>query len=211
MPAGIPADAQQGRVVEVYDGDTLMVDIDDTIQTVRLLGIDTPETRETDKGPVECYGSESSDYVRRLVGDRTVWLERDVSDRDADNGLPRYVWVVAHEGDRAYMVNEHLVRQGYAIISPRPPDRVYDTRFAEAQDAAIAAHAGLWAACGGADTPLAPPPTATSTVLDPLITECGAFGTYDEVNAYYASRPDAQPFLDPNADGRACEVWFGVG
>lgn len=44
-----------------------------------------------------------------------------------------------------------------------------------------------------------------------LVTECAAFGSFaEEANAYYAANSAAQPFLDPNLDGRACEVFFGV-
>jgi hypothetical protein len=42
------------------------------------------------------------------------------------------------------------------------------------------------------------------------ITDCSPFATYDEAQIYYADHPEAAPYIDPNYDGRACEVWFGV-
>ena len=88
------------------------------------------------------------------------------------------------------------------VVSTYAPDVEHVERFTEAQDAATEEQLGLWAACGGADTPLGP--TAA------LITDCGAFGSFEEAQDYYAANPAAQPDLDPNADGRACEVYFGV-
>ncbi|MCC7024979.1 MAG: hypothetical protein IT338_19265 [Thermomicrobiales bacterium] len=41
--------------------------------------------------------------------------------------------------------------------------------------------------------------------------DCSAFATYEEAQNYLASNPGAAPIIDPNYDGRACEVWFGVG
>jgi hypothetical protein len=44
-----------------------------------------------------------------------------------------------------------------------------------------------------------------------LVTDCAAFSDYDEAQAYYADNPDAQPYIDPDVDGLACEVFFGRG
>ncbi len=46
---------------------------------------------------------------------------------------------------------------------------------------------------------------------DQLITECSLFADYDEAQAYYADTPEAQPYIDPDFDGQACEVFFGRG
>ncbi len=43
-----------------------------------------------------------------------------------------------------------------------------------------------------------------------LTTDCAAFASFEEAQAYYAANPGAQPNLDPNGDGRACEIFFGV-
>ncbi len=49
------------------------------------------------------------------------------------------------------------------------------------------------------------------TEVPALITECVVFGSFDEANTYYVAHPEAQPFLDPNFDGRAREIYFGIG
>lgn len=57
----------------------------------------------------------------------------------------------------------------------------------------------------GSNTENAPTPVPT------LVTGCEAFTNFDEANAYYAAYPESQPYLDPDFDGLACEVFFGVG
>lgn len=44
-------------------------------------------------GGVQCYGREASDYTKRRLLGKTVWLERDVSDRDRSGRFLRYVWL----------------------------------------------------------------------------------------------------------------------
>lgn len=210
----IPADATEAEVVEVVDGDTIKVrDAEGgraaETETVRLIGIDTPETRDPND-PGECYGAEATAYSRSLFPEGgTVWLEHDVSDTDRYDRLLRYVWIEDDGG--AYLANELLVREGYAVVSTYPPDVKHVERLTDAQDAATDEQAGLWAECGGADTPLdlAAEPTPTE-VVEPLVTECGVFGSFEEAQDYYADNPDAAPDLDPNGDGRACEIYFGV-
>ncbi len=65
-------------------------------------------------------------------------------------------------------------------------------------------------------TPTPRPATAIPTRVPktptpaPLVTQCGAFTTYEAAQDYYRAHRDAQLYLDPNGDGRACEVWFGI-
>src|SRR3712207_5109761 len=79
-PRGIPNDAESATVREIVDGDTFRVTLEDgTKDTVRLIGIDTPETRSPGD-PVECYGPEASEQLAKLLRTgREVWLETDVS------------------------------------------------------------------------------------------------------------------------------------
>jgi micrococcal nuclease len=64
-PRGIPRAATLATVRKVVDGDTLRVTLNDGTQTtVRLIGIDTPETKDPDE-PVGCFGPEASARIRR--------------------------------------------------------------------------------------------------------------------------------------------------
>lgn len=136
------------RVERVVDGDTVKLS---NGQVVRYIGIDTPETVHPSL-PVQCYGIEASDKNRSLVEGKEVKLEKNVSETDKYGRLLRYVWL----GN--LMVNEMLVRDGYAKSSTYPPDVKYQDRFLTAQRLAQNEQKGLW---GDVCNP--PQPTATQT------------------------------------------------
>ncbi len=221
VPDGVPDGAMEAKVLRIVDGDTIDVGISGHTVRVRLIGIDTPETKDPND-PVECYGAEATTHTTGMLGGRTVWLEKDVSEIDRYERLLRYVWVVPKSGGAAYFANEQLVRDGYAMASRFPPDVKYAERLRDAERDARDAGRGLWDVCGGADTPLEPTatprprpsatprPRSTPTPKPALIAECGGFGSFEEANVYYRAHPEVQPSIDPNGDGRACEIFFGV-
>lgn len=124
----------KAKVVRVVDGDTIKLE---TGEVVRYIGIDTPETVHPSK-PIQCYGKEASDKNKELVEGKEIKLEKDVSETDKYNRLLRYVWL----GDM--LVNEYLVREGYAQSSSYPPDVKYQNKFIEAQKLAKEENKGLW-------------------------------------------------------------------
>lgn len=149
------------EVVEVIDGDTIKVRLDGTVVTVRLIGVDTPETVDP-REPVMCYGREATAFTREMIeraGNR-VLLEKDVSETDRYGRLLRYVWLEHPDGRR--MLNYELVAQGYAQVATYPPDVRYADWFLQAQREAREQGRGLWGACGEfgvpAATPTPPPP-----------------------------------------------------
>ncbi len=155
-PAGIPPSADRAEVLAVTDGDTISVRIEgeEDREPVRLIGIDTPEKPGGNRPP-ECYGAEASRRTATMMPPGAeVFLERDTTNRDRYDRLLRYVWYVDAGDGRAVLANETLVREGYAIARTYPPDDLYADRLARAEDAAQARDVGLWATCGGADTPL---------------------------------------------------------
>ena len=138
-------------VVNVIDGDTIKID---TGETVRYIGIDTPETVHPSK-PVQCYGKEASVKNQQLVEGKVVELEKDVSEKDQYGRLLRYIWI----GDS--LINEVLVRDGYAQSSSYPPDIKYQDRFIEAQRLARQEEKGLWSSVCA----ITPPPKPTIVVI----------------------------------------------
>src|SRR5262245_18351010 len=88
----LPANTELVTITHVVDGDTIKVKFaDGTTDTVRLIGIDTPETVDPES-PVQCFGPEASAKTHQfLTTGREVWLERDTSDRDRYDRLLRYV------------------------------------------------------------------------------------------------------------------------
>lgn len=124
-------------VARVVDGDTIVLD---SGEKVRYIGIDTPESVDP-RRPVECFGKEASNQNRQLVEGKTVRLERDVSKRDSFGRLLLYVWV------NDQMVNELLVKNGYARVSTYPPDVKYVNRLKAAEQEARDQKRGLWSGC----------------------------------------------------------------
>jgi micrococcal nuclease len=128
---------QPANVARIVDGDTIVVTIGEEDLRVRLIGIDSPETVHPSR-PVQCYGEEAKEKLTELIDEKTIWLEKDVSETDRFGRLLRYVYV----GD--IFVNEYMVREGYAFAVTFPPDIRYRDLFAEAQAEAEENKRGLW-------------------------------------------------------------------
>ena len=99
------------RVVQFNDGDTIAVDMNGSVETIRFIGIDTPETHKPNT-PVQCYGPEASDYTKKLIGNQKVRLVADPinTNRDRYGRLLRYVYL-----PDGILVEEELIRNGYAF------------------------------------------------------------------------------------------------
>lgn len=138
-------------VVSVVDGDTIKVEGG---EIVRYIGVDTPETVDRRK-PVECFGKEASAKNKELVQGKMVELEKDVSERDRYGRLLRYIWI----GDT--LINETLVREGFARVSTYPPDVKYVDRFLTAERAAREEKKGLWSGACPLPTPNTASPSAS--------------------------------------------------
>lgn len=126
-----PTVTQENFVHRVIDGDT--IELPDGSK-VRLIGINAPEST-TKK---ECFGEQAKNKSKKLIEGKQIRLEKDISQNDQYGRLLRYIWV----GDE--MINEILVRQGYAEVSTFPPDVKYQERFLTAQRLAQTEQIGLW-------------------------------------------------------------------
>jgi endonuclease YncB( thermonuclease family) len=146
-----PAEPGLATVVEVVDGDTVVVELGGRQETIRLIGVDTPETVHPTR-PVECFGRRASDHTHRLLPPGTeVRLTRDVEPRDRYDRLLAYV----QRADDGLFVNLDLVTGGWADADPFPPNTTYQRTFALAASRARSHGLGLWGACGGPDVPAA--------------------------------------------------------
>jgi micrococcal nuclease len=138
-PGAVRVDAGDCRVESVTDGDTIRVSCLDA--AVRLLLVDAPEVPRGGT-PGACYGREARDYLRsRLPRGTAVRLEAGVVDRDQFQRYLRYVFL----GEE--LINETLVRQGYATRYRAAEDTRFRGRIASAEDAAREERLGLWSAC----------------------------------------------------------------
>lgn len=142
----IPADAEPVDLIAVDDGDTIEVWLDNRHERVRLVGIDTHEVGGGYQQE-ECYGPEASRFLKALLnvgGD--IWIEQDVEDRDQYNRLLRWVWADFGTG-QVYLLNEALVRAGFAERYRNTPNDLYLEELLDAETFAQDYQLGLWAAC----------------------------------------------------------------
>ena len=134
-------------VTHVVDGDTIDVEIGGRIERVRLIGIDTPETKKPDS-PIECYGPEASQFTTRLLPAGTeVLIERDIVGRDDYGRLLGYVHLVDSDGRSTTFVNLEIVEQGFATPLTIEPNSTFAGEFAAAAKRAERADLGMWADC----------------------------------------------------------------
>jgi len=142
IPAPVAPDGTV-LVVHAVDGDTIKLEGG---ETVRYLGIDTPETKDPRK-PVQCFGPEAARANQALVEGKRVRLVPDVEDRDKYHRMLRYVYLA----DGTF-VNLELVRQGFAPAYTYPPNVAHAEEFRAAAREARMAPRGLWATCHGVRT-----------------------------------------------------------
>ena len=110
-------------VVDVVDGDTIKIkDVDGSLEIIRLIGIDTPETVYPTK-PVQCFGVEASNRLEALLKDQTVHLEKDTigDSRDTYGRFLRYVYIRGYSDDSKRDINAEMVEDGYAYAHTTYP------------------------------------------------------------------------------------------
>ena len=130
-------------MVGVVDGDTIDVSIAGRDERVRLIGIDTPETKKPNT-PIECFGPEASTFITALLPAGTeVRIERDIVGRDDYGRLLGYV----HRTSDGLFVNLEIVEQGFAQPLTIEPNSTFAAAFAVAAGVAERAERGMWAAC----------------------------------------------------------------
>ena len=147
----------KAKVDRVIDGDTMIVSFvfDDGSkyqkERVRMLGVDTPETGHP-KNPVQFYGKEASDFTKKSLDGKTVWLQTDVNPKDRYDRMLAYVWLrepKAKDLDdekavRRNMYNARLLLDGYGQLMTIQPNSRYADMFVHFQREAREANKGLW-------------------------------------------------------------------
>ena len=127
-------------VQRVVDGDTLLLG---TGERVRLIGVDTPETKRPNT-PVEYFGKEASAFTKRLAEGKRIRLEYDQANahlghKDRYGRTLAYVFL-----DDATLLNAEIIRQGYGHALVRYPfSRMEEFRRLERE--AREQGRGLWA------------------------------------------------------------------
>ena len=140
------------KIISIIDGDTLKIDYKGQKESIRLIGIDTPESRvnkkikkdakrsEQDIETIIAMGKMATAYVDGLVktGD-LITIEFDVQQRDRYGRLLGYVYL-----SNGKMLNVEIVKAGYANVMTIPPDVKYKDMFLKAYREAKEKERGLW-------------------------------------------------------------------
>lgn len=128
------------EVVKVVDGDTFWILNDDNErEKIRLIGMDTPEVRNSGRKKIGYYGKEASEYVKSLLEGAYVRLEYDVQLLDRYQRTLAYAYL-----EDGTFLNDLLVREGYAKVSTFPPNVKYVDLFIESEKWARDHSLGLW-------------------------------------------------------------------
>lgn len=131
---------QTAIVTRVVDGDTIEVSLNNKKETVRLIGIDAPETVDPRK-PVQCFGKEASRKAKEVLTGKTITLESDLTqgNRDKYERLLRYVFV----DDLNF--NKLMISEGFAHEYTYQNNHYkYIKEFKDMERIAIEENKGLW-------------------------------------------------------------------
>lgn len=153
----IPANAEAAQVTSITDGDTFDVTVNGVPDTIRMYHMNAPETTFQQ----ECGGDSATAFLRfvlQFAPNNTVYLEYDVTERDDFDRRLAYVWYEL-AGD-VYMVNEAMVRNGYAESRTYRPDEKYRDELNEAEQFSVDHVLGVRLECGKFGEPLGSTPSA---------------------------------------------------
>lgn len=182
------------EVERVIDGDTFKLK---NGETVRLIGIDTPETVHLNK-PVERFGKEASEYAKKLLEGEIVELEYDQQRRDKYNRILAYVFL------EDLFVNAELIKQGYAHAYTKYPfKQEYMDLFRQLEKEAREAEKGLWAAD---KTPPTPPEMLPEEIVYWLNTKSNTL--HNSSCRWHGNTKEGYYTLEP--EGKDCGICGGA-
>ena len=143
---------EKTKVLSIVDGDTVKVIYHNREESIRLIGIDTPESipnkkaikdaqrTKSDIETINSQGREAKNFVKGLVKPGIfLKIEFDVRTRDKYGRLLAYLYLPSGK-----MLNEEIVKAGYAQLMTIPPNLKYQERFLMAYREAMENHRGLW-------------------------------------------------------------------
>ncbi len=126
------------KVNRVVDGDTIKIDFNGKEESLRLIGVDTPESVHSDASKNVPEGKVASDYAKSMLEGKEVAIEFDVQERDQYGRLLGYVWI------NGQMFNKTLMSEGYAKVATYAPNVRYVDDFTKLQGQARGNKKGFW-------------------------------------------------------------------
>ena len=192
-------------VLHAVDGDTLKIIIDDREDTVRLIGVDTPETVHPSK-PVEYFGREASAFTHHMADGKAVRLEMDQASaatghRDRYGRLLAYVYL-----PDGTLLNADIIRQGYGHAYTRFPFAKIEEFRALEREAGEAGR-GLWAG-GDAAMPAQTPDGATTPPPIPEDRKCKIKGNISASGDKIFHVPGQQNYDKTQINEASGDRWF---
>ena len=154
------------RVVSATDGDTITINYNGANEKVRLVGLDTPETKDPRK-PVQCFGQEASTKMSELVSGKKVRIEFDSTQGQRDKYGRLLLFVFLEDGrNLAY----EMISGGYGTeYTYNSNPYKYQSQFKRAQNEARENKRGLWANNTCAGDPTKPVNSAPATQTSPAL------------------------------------------
>ncbi|MGP4042047.1 thermonuclease family protein [Gracilibacillus sp. D59] len=190
----------KATVSRVVDGDTVNIDIDGQEETIRLLLVDTPETKHPNL-PVQPFGPEASNFaVEKLTG-KEVKVEFDGPERDKYDRLLGYIWVDG-ENFNQLLLEEGLARYAYVY----DPPYTHQDEMKQAEQLAREAEIGIWSIDGyvtddGFNHKIPTDDQEDKDVEYANCTEAREAGA----TPLYEGDPGYGSYMDGDGDGVACE------
>lgn len=202
----------EAEVTRVVDGDTIEVNYNGKTEDVRLLLVDTPETKHPSL-PVQPYGPEASAFAKETLSGKEVQLEFDGPKRDKYDRLLAYVWV------DGVNFNKMLLEEGFARYAyVYDPPYTHSHEFIKAQTKAMNEKLNIWSIDGYVTEDGFNSEAEDDTNTDDGYTgpydphgedkNCSDFSTQEEAQAFFeaAGGPESDPHrLDGDGNGVACE------
>lgn len=148
----VPTALEEAVLLDVVDGDSLLVMVGDKEKRVRMIGINAPEVGNGNPKENTAEGAQAANHLRMIlhVGD-VVYLQKDTTDSTKDGQLLRFVWIAKPTSFtdvnevRAKMLNAKMLVEGYGVAHKDKPNDAYFTIFKASQLEAYHTEKGLWA------------------------------------------------------------------
>jgi len=134
----------EARIIEINDGDTVTLSVNNNIFRARLIGIDAPEMGQRP------WGEKAKRHLERLVKPaEKIIIETDIERLDKYNRL--LVYLFKEDGT---FINEKMLLDGYAVLLTLPPNVKYVDRFVKAEKTARRLKKGIWGKNGLKERPI---------------------------------------------------------
>lgn len=203
-------------VVKVVDGDTIAIGMQGKSVTIRLIGLDTPETVDPRK-PVQCFGEEASKKAKEMLTGKSVRIETDPSQGEFDKYGRLLAYVYLEDGT---FFNKYMIGEGYGHEYTYNLPYKYQKEFKDAESRAREEKKGLWAdgICSDKKPVVQENAAAAATSLLAAVSgnydcsrnayNCSSFKTQAEAQHVFelcgGDKNDIHK-LDRDGDGRVCE------